>query len=162
MPLAPDLNIWVTLAIFRLSRNIPRLIETLKTWHRIFFKLSYASIMLLLKSSKPEALFRFKLLNASSNSSKSNSSNYVFSLWDVKKSWNDFSVSGIFTANVGPKEVKNLLNSLAISCGFCIIVLSTLLSRGRRFDFVFCLPVISFTTCHVRLESALYLWSKFE
>ena len=78
---APDFNIGVTLAIFRLSEKIPCLTETLKTWNRIFYKLSYASIvMLLLKSSKPAALFCFKLLNASSNSSKFNSSNCIFSL----------------------------------------------------------------------------------
>ena len=71
LSLAPDLNIGVTLAIFRLSGNIPCLIETLKIWNRIFFKLLYATIiMFLLKSSKPAALFCFKLLNASSNSSK--------------------------------------------------------------------------------------------
>ena len=109
----------------------------MKIWNRIFFKLSYASIiMLLLTSSKPAALFRFELLNASSHSTKFNSSNCIFSLWDVKKSWNDFSVLGTFPANVGPTDVKNLLNSSAISCGFCIMILLTLISRGR-FDFVF-------------------------
>ena len=41
----------------------------------------------------------------------------------------------IFPANVGPTDVKNLLNSLAISCDFCIMVLLTLIPRGRRFDF---------------------------
>ena len=66
-----------------------------------------------------------------------------------------FSVSGIFPANVGPTEVKNLLHSLAISCGFCIMVLSTLISRGGRFHFVFYLPAISCITCHVRLESVI-------
>ena len=71
MSLSPNLNSGVTLAIFRLSGNIPCWIETLKTWNRIFFKLSYTSIIMLLhQSSKPAAFFRFKLLNASSNSSK--------------------------------------------------------------------------------------------
>ena len=83
-------QIWVTLAIFRLSGNIPCWIETLKTWNRIFFKISYASIiMLLLKSSKPATLFRFKLLNASSNSSKFNYSSCIFFLFIKIHNFND-------------------------------------------------------------------------
>ena len=133
MPLSPDLNIGVTLEIFRLSGNIPYWIETLKTWNRIFFKLSHASItMLLLKSSKPTALFRFKILNASLNSSKFNSSNCIFSLWDITKCLNVFSVLEIFSANFGTTKVKNFLNSLTMSCEFCITVLSSLFSWGRR------------------------------
>ena len=133
MSLSPDLNIGVTLEIFRLSGNIPYWIEALKTWNRIFFKLSHASvIMLLLKSSKPTALFRFKILNASLNSSKFNSSNCIFSLWDITKCLNVFSVLEIFSANFGTTKVKNFLNSLTMSCEFCITVLSSLFSWGRR------------------------------
>ena len=70
-----------------LSGNIPCWIETLKTWNRIFFKPSYASIiMLLLKSSKPAALFCFQLLSASSNSSKFNSPNCIFFHYEMSKS----------------------------------------------------------------------------
>ena len=128
----------------------------------IFFRLLYASvIMFLLKSSKPAALCRFKLLNASSNSSKFNSSNCIFSLWDVKKYWNDFSVSGIFPTNVGTTEVKNLLNSLAISSAFCIMVLSFLISQGRRFNFVFCLPSYFFHNLLHRLRICFILMHQF-
>ena len=63
-----------------------------------------------------------------------------------------FSVLGIFFANFGPTEVKDLLNFLAMPHGFCRMVLSTLISWGRRFDFGFCFPVIYFITCQVRLE----------
>ena len=58
LTLSPDLKVQVTLAIFRLSGNIPCWIETLKTWNSIFFKLSYSSIIILLfKTSNPGALF---------------------------------------------------------------------------------------------------------
>ena len=107
-------------------------------------------------------LFRFKFLNASSNSSKFNSWNCIFSLWNVKKSWILFSVMGIFFTSFDPTEVKNLLNSLAMSYGFCILVSSTLISWGRRFDFLFCFPFISFITWQVRLESVLHLCNNFE
>ena len=65
---------------------------------------------------------------------------------------------GIFLANFGPTEVEKLLYSLAMFCGFWIMVLSTLISRDNRFDFVFYFPVISFITCQVRLEADLYLF----
>ena len=148
LSLSPDLNVGVTLAIFRLWGNIPCWIETLKTWNRILLKLSHASIiMLLLNPSKPVDLFRFKLLNVTSNSSK-------FKCF--------LSVGNFFFASFGQTEVKKLLNFLAMSCGFCVIVLSTLISRGRRFYFVFCFPVISFITCQVRFECVLYLCNNFE
>ena len=67
-----------------------------------------------------------------------------------------FSVRDFFT-NFGLREVKKLLNSLAVFCEFCIVVLPTLIIRDGRFDFVFCFPVISFMTFHVRLECFLGL-----
>ena len=73
-----------------------------------------------------------------------------------------FSVLRIFLTNFDSTEVKNLLNSLAISFGFCITVSSTLISWGRRFDFAFYIPVISFITSQVHLESVLYLCENFE
>ena len=73
-----------------------------------------------------------------------------------------FFIVGIFFASCGPAEVKNLLNSLAMPCRFCIMVLSTLISWGRRLDYVFCFPVISFITCEVSLESVLHLCNNFE
>ena len=72
---------------FRLSGNVP------------FWFLSYASIMiimLLLKSSKPSALFRFKLLNTLLNLWSSHLTKCIFLLWDVKKSWNAFHYWGHF------------------------------------------------------------------
>ena len=114
LSLSPDLNIGVTWAISRQSENFPYWIEILKTWSMIFFKLSYASIvMLLFKSSNHAALFRFKRLYASSNSLKFSSSHCIFSLWDVKKSWSFYAVLGIVFANFDPTEVRNLLNPLA-------------------------------------------------
>ena len=136
----------------------------------MFFKLLYVSvIMLLFKLPKPAALFRFKLLYASSNSLKfrsSNSlkfssSNSIFLLWDIKKYWNCFTGLGIFFSNFDLPEVINLFNPLAMFCGFCIMVLSTLCSWGRRSDFVFYFPVIPFNL-QVPLESVLYLCNIFE
>ena len=99
--------------------------------------------------SNLQTIRKYSLLN----SSKFNSSNCIFSLWDVKNSWIFFQCWGFFCVNFDSTEVKNLLNSLIMSCGFCIMVLSTLISWGRRFHFLFCFPVISFITCQVRLES---------
>ena len=56
--------------------------------------------MLLLNPSKPVDLFRFKLLNVTSNSSK-------FKCF--------LSVGNFFFANFGQTEVKKLLNFLAMS-----------------------------------------------
>ena len=67
-----------------------------------------------------------------------------FSLSVVKKSWNIFSGLWIFTAKLGPAEVKYLMNSWATSFGFCAIVLSTFIYRDRRGDFAFSFPVIFF------------------
>ena len=80
--------------------------------------------------------------------------------YEMSKSF--FSVGDFFPPNFDPTEVKNLLSYLAKSCRFCIMVLSTLISWRRRFDFVFCFPVISFITCQVRLESVLYFRSSHQ
>ena len=45
-----------------------------------------------------------------------------------QKLLNFFSVLEIFFANFDPSEVKKLLNSLTMSCGFSIMVLLTLIS----------------------------------
>ena len=58
----PDLNIGLTLAIFRLSGNSPCWIETLKTWNKIFLKLSYASIIMLLLKSAALFVLNFWML----------------------------------------------------------------------------------------------------
>ena len=70
---------------------------------------------------------------------------------------NFFQCWGFFFTKFGPTEVKNLANSLAMSYGFYIMVLLTLVSWGRRFDLIFCFPVIYFITYQVFLEFVLYL-----
>ena len=86
----------------------------------------------------------------------------AFFHYEMSKSLEIFFQCWFFFANFGLTEAKNLLNSLAISCGFWIMLLSTLTSQGRRFDFVFCFSDSSFISCQVSLESILYLRSNFE
>ena len=76
------------------------------------------TIMLLLKSLKLAILFRFKLLNTSSNSSKFSSSNYIFVIMRCQKLMKCLFSVGDFFANFGPIEAKKLLNSLAMSIDF--------------------------------------------
>ena len=73
-----------------------------------------------------------------------------------------FQCWGFLFANFDRIEIKNLLNYLTMSCGFCIMVLSPLISWGKKFYLVFCFPVISFITCQVRLESILYFRSNHQ
>ena len=47
-------------------------------------------------------------------------------------------------------------------CRFCIMVLSTFISSGRRFSFNFYFLVISFKTSQAHLESVLYTCNNFE
>ena len=139
MTLSPDLIVGVTLAIFRLSGNIPCWIETLKTWNMIFFQaIIYASMIMLLLSHQSLQLcfvLNFWIFPQTCQS---------FIPQTVKKSWHFFSVLEILLASFNPAEVKKLLNFLAMSCGFCIMILSTLISWGWRFDIAFCLLVISY------------------
>ena len=97
--------------------------------------------MLLLKSSKPAS---FKLLNASSNSPNFKSSHCIFH-YDQKVLKCFFSIGDFFRSKK-IIVVKKLLNSLAMPYGFCVTVLSTLISWRRRLEFVFIFPVISFIT----------------
>ena len=77
------------------------------------------TIMLLLKSLKLAILFRFKLLNTSSNSSKFSSSNYIFVIMRCQKLMKCLFSVGDFFCQFWSNRSKKIVEFFSNVCGFC-------------------------------------------